>query len=461
MAEELRARIEPTLAAQSERPRWLVGFSGGLDSTALLDLLRRFLSRRRQAGLTVPDLLAIHVHHGLYRSADVWQQHCRQFCQQWHIPFESVAVTITDQRRGLEAAARDARYGAIAQLQRPGDVLFLGHHLNDQLETVLLRLFRSSGIAGLAGMAEQSHQQPLRLRPLLNTTRAELHRYALGHDLAWIEDDSNTDTRFSRNFIRHRLLPVIAEHWPDYQSRLMALSRSARDSKELLDELAGEDLAAVASRDRWGSFLDMAPLASLSRLRIKNMARAWLHQLGQADLRQRQWPAFFEDLMAAAGDATPVLALPKGSLRRYRRRLYWVPAELDQMPLDIPAWDCRQVLELGAVGQLRASAASAGGLDDRRSYQLAFCRGGEKVRGVGWSCSKSLKQYLHEQAVPPWWRQRVPLLYCEGQLAAVADLCVCEGFAPAPGDTGLRLEWRAGSSAPVSGNLVEPPGAFC
>lgn len=461
MPEAILADIEPILAAQARQTRWLVGFSGGLDSTVLLDLLRRFLARRRAAGLAVPDLLAIHVHHGLYSAADAWQQHCSHFCQQCDIPLECVAVTIADQCQGLEAAARDARYAAIAQLQQPGDALFLGHHLNDQIETLLLRLFRSSGIAGLAAMAEQSHHQPLRVRPLLNTTRADLHHYGMRHGLAWIEDDSNNDKRFSRNFIRHRLLPVIAEHWPDYPSRLMALSRSARESKELLDELAGEDLVAVASRDRWGSFLELSALASLSRLRIKNMVRSWLHRLGQADLRQRQWPVFFDELIAAAGDASPVLALPGGSLRRYRQRLYWVPAQLDLVPLLIPAWNYRQVLELGAAGQLRATASKAGGLDERRSYQPAFCRGGEKVRGIGWNCSKSLKQYLHEQGVPSWWRQRVPLLYCDGELAAVADLCICEGFAPAPGDAGLRLEWRAGNSALASGNIVEPPGAFC
>ncbi len=445
MAEHLPARIEPTLTALSGRPRWLLGFSGGLDSTVLLDLLQQFLALRGEAGLATPALLAIHIHHGLCDSADDWQQHCRILCRQRDIPFCSVDVVVANSEGGgLEAAARQARYRAIEQLQQPGDALFLGHHLDDQLETLLLRLFRSSGIAGLAAMAEQSHQQPLRVRPLLGISRGELHSYARQRGLRWVEDGSNSDQRFSRNFIRHRLLPVIAEHWPDYRSRLAALSRSARDSSELLDEVAGQDLAAVASRDRWGQFLDLASLAGYSPPRIKNMLRAWLHQLGLPALRQRQWHAFYSDLMAASDQANPVVALVRGSLRRYRNSIYWVPENPDVAMAPLPVWNARRTLDLGAAGQLRVAPVTGAGLDRQHCFQPAFRRGGEKVRGAGWRHSKSLKQYLHEQGVPPWWRHRVPLLFCAGELAAVADFCVCEGFMAAPGGAAIQLQWHTG-----------------
>jgi tRNA(Ile)-lysidine synthase len=329
-------------------------------------------------------------------------------------------------------------------LQQPGDALFLGHHLDDQLETLLLRLFRSSGVAGLAAMAEQSHQQPLRVRPLLGVSRAELRSHAQQRDLSWVEDGSNSDERFSRNFIRHRLLPVIAEHWPDYRSRLAALSRSARDSSELLDEVAAQDLAAVASRDRWGQFLDLASLAGYSPPRIKNMLRAWLHQLGQPALRQRQWAAFCSGLMAACDQANPVVALVRGSLRRYRNRVYWVPENPDVAMAPLPAWNARRTLDLGAAGKLLVAPVTGVGLDRQHCYQPAFRRGGEKVRGAGWRHSKTLGQYLHEQGVPPWWRHRVPLLFFAEELAAVADFCVCEGFVAAPGVAAIRLHWHTG-----------------
>jgi tRNA(Ile)-lysidine synthase len=213
----------------------------------------------------------------------------------------------------------------------------------------------------------------------------------------------------------------------------------------LLDEVAREDLAAVASQDRWGQFLDLSSLAGYSRPRIKNMLRAWLHQLGLPGLRQRQWSAFFSDLMAARDQASPVLVLARGSLRRYRKRIYWVPEDPDAALAQLPAWNARHMLDLGAAGQLLVAPVDGAGLDLQHSYQPAFRRGGEKVRVAGWEHSKTLKQYLHEQGVPTWWRHRVPLLYCAGELAAVADFCVCEGFLTAPGVAASRLYWRCGA----------------
>ncbi len=438
--DDLLSIISPGLASWLDRPRWLVGYSGGLDSTVLLHLLQCFL---QQNSKPAPELLAIHIHHGLSPSAEHWQQHCENFCEQRGIALASRRIVLGRQQAdGLEAAARTARYDAINSLRQTGDVLFLGHHMDDQLETLILNLFRSSGVAGLAGMAEQSHPGAWRARPLLSVRRAQLWDYAKGHELLWIEDESNQDARFSRNFVRHQLLPMAARHWPDYSSRLDAAMRDLRHISELVDEVADTDLAAVCAANRWGQYLDVTALKNYSPARVRNMVRLWLHRCRVPTLRQRQWPTFFSDML---GDkASAILTLRGGSLRRHRQAIYFVAdGELSQPPLQA-CWNGYDKVLLGSAGALAWSSDCVRGLDPQRHYQLAFRRGGEVFAGAGWGHSKSLKQYLQEQGVPPWWRHRVPLLVCDGQLAAVADLAIAQRFICDSTKGAVRLVWQPG-----------------
>ena len=437
LQEVVAAQIQDLLS----RPRWLVAYSGGLDSTVLLHLLWTLLKDRPE-----PALLAVHVHHGLSDRANSWQHHCQAQCSELGISFQSVSVAIAERPpQGLEAAARQARYDALHSLLRPRDALFLGHHRDDQVETVLLRLFRTSGVEGLAGMAPRSEQAGgLRVRPLLDVPRAQLRRYARAHGLRWIEDESNADRRYSRNFIRHRLLPVISEHWPQGREQLLSLSRSAADSAQLLQEVAREDLCGVVGESRWGAFVRLSAWGGMSSPRIKNALNAWLHQQGLPALRQRQWPAFFRQLLRGPEGASRRLDIAGGSLRCYCGALYFVPLQTEQCAGFEASWDLGQVLCLGGGGSLASGGGTGMGLLPGR-YDVRFCRGGERVFPAGARRVRPLKDYLHERGVPPWWRDRTPLLYREGQLAAVADLCVCEGFSGPPGagpGAGRVLCWR-------------------
>ncbi len=436
--DDLLSLISPGLASWLARPRWLVGYSGGLDSTVLLHVLQRFLQQNPKCA---PELLAVHIHHGLSSCADHWQQHCENFCEQRGIALACRRIALGQQRPdGLEAAARTARYDAINSLRQPGDVLFLGHHLDDQLETLVLNLFRSSGIAGLAGMAEQSHPGAWRARPLLSCSRAQLWDYAKSHELSWIEDESNQDPRFSRNFVRHRLLPMAARYWPDYSSRLGATMRDLRHVSELVDEVADTDLAAVCAANRWGQYLDVPALGEYSPARVRNMVRLWLHRCHVPTLRQRQWPTFFSDMLGDKGSA--ILKLRGASLRRHRKAIYFVAdAQLTRPSLQA-CWNGYDKVLLGSAGALEWSSDCARGLDPQRHYQLAFRRGGEVFAGAGWGHTKSLKQYLQEQGVPPWWRDRVPLLVCDGQLAAVADFAIAQSFVCDSARGAARLVWQ-------------------
>lgn len=437
---ELLASISPGLASLLNRSRWLVGYSGGLDSTVLLHVLNRFLAQQQGQ---IPELLAIHIHHGLSASAEHWQQHCEFFCGQLGINLTCRRVVLPEQQaQGPEAAARAARYDAINSCRQPGDILFLGHHADDQLETLMLNLFRSRGVNGLAGMAEQSHPQAPRARPLLAFSRAQLWDYASDHKLAWIEDESNQDLRFSRNFVRHQLLPTVAEHWPDYSSRLATTMRDLRHVSELVDEVAVTDLATVCAENRWGQYLDVEALEAYSAARIRNLVRLWLHRCHVPTLRQRQWQAFFRDLLGGA--ATAILTLQGGSLRRHRQYIYFVAdAELAEPPLQ-HCWDGHDNFLLGSAGALKWSSDCIQGLDQQRQYRLVFRQGGELFSGAGWGHTKRLKQYLQEQGVPPWWRNRVPLLVCDGELAAVADFAIAERFICDRTGGAARLVWQPG-----------------
>ncbi len=493
---DLPGVVAASLADLLERPRWLVAFSGGLDSTVLLHLLWRLLSGppgaaapdpgrqpsdrarpdRARPDRTRPDLLALHVNHGISPHADAWQRHCEALCRQWGIASSSLRVSLPARPPGgLEAAAREARYAALESCQRRGDVLLLGHHRDDQVETIALRLFRSSGLEGLAGMAGRSQRGAgLRVRPLLEQPRAALRHYALQQGLQWLEDESNADRRFSRNFVRHRLLPVMGEHWPDAAGHLLALGRAAADGAALLREVADADLGAAAGADRWGSFLRLDALRGCSPPRLRNAVNAWLHRQGHAALRQRQWPAFHAQLAGEPAGATPRLDVAGGSLRRHRGALYWVPDALERAPLTPADWDLQGPLPW-ACGTL---LAEPGGALAPGRYQVRARRGGERLRPAGARRSLLLKDYLQRAGVPPWWRDRLPLLFRDGRLAAVADLCVAAEFSAAgeggsavsgavpgaaagavpgavPGALGLR--WLP--TAPGPG--IERAGAFC
>ena len=214
-SEQLKNRLS-ALATVASPKRYVVAFSGGLDSTVLLHALAAAV-----ADGDVP-LVAIHVRHGLHEDAGKWDAHCRSVAAAFAIGFESVTVVVDrESGLGLEAAARQSRYEALQQRIQPGDWLLSAHHQDDQAETLLLNLLRGSGMAGMAGIGEmQAFGSGHLLRPLLDVSRADLQTYASSHKLAWLDDPSNADLTFDRNFLRHTILPALTERWPAASSRL-------------------------------------------------------------------------------------------------------------------------------------------------------------------------------------------------------------------------------------------------
>lgn len=235
----------------------LVAFSGGLDSTVLLHQLVQW--REQQPDVT---LRAIHIHHGLSSHADSWVTHCEAVCQQWQVPLVVRRVQLQDEGLGIEAQARQARYAAFAQALHPGEVLVTAQHLDDQCETFLLALKRGSGPAGLSAMGERSSFAGTQLiRPLLGETRAALEQWAKRYALRWIEDESNQDDVYDRNFLRLRVLPLLQQRWPHFAEATARSAALCAEQERLLDELLAEDLAGCITAD---GALQLAPLMAMS-----------------------------------------------------------------------------------------------------------------------------------------------------------------------------------------------------
>jgi len=394
----------PPLPPLPKGARLWVAFSGGCDSTALLHLLRRAGARR---------LHVAHVHHGLQAVADDWVQHCRLVCRELQLPLKTLRVRIDpDHPAGPEGAAREARYAALRELLRPGDCLVTAHHRDDQAETVLLRLLRGSGIAGVAAMRPLLPFEPGWLwRPLLQLTRRELEDYATRMELDWIEDPHNFDPAYARSWLRREIMPRLRQRWPQAVDSLARFAGHAAETVELLEDLAAQDLKTAAL----AGGLSIQAVLALAPARRRNLLRYWLATQGQEAPPAEQLGRLEREVLSARPDALPRLRLGQRELRRYRDLLCLLP-RLPAPPAGIElAWPRRRKLELPpGCGQLSLARAPPAGLSVR------FPAGGERLRPVGQTRTRSLKNLFQEAGIPPWVRERTPLLWREGELVAVA-----------------------------------------
>ena len=421
-----------------DRPaeRYRVALSGGLDSTVLLHALAALRTRLPGA------LVAVHVDHGLNPQAVEWQQHCEQLCRSLDVPLESRKVAVQPAAgESLEAVARERRYGAFTELMRPGDALLLAQHADDQLETFLLQALRGAGVRGLAAMPEHAEfAGGWLLRPLLGFRRGELEAWAREQGLTWVEDPSNTDTGFDRNYLRHEVVPRLKARWP---AAAETVSRSARHSAEadtVLEALAAEDWG----RYRAGDMLRLTALDELSPARMRQLLRHWLEQRGLPLPPSIKLAEIL--LQARAGeDRNPCVDWTGAEVRRYGGMLY-AQRPLGQAPVEFrlrPGMPRELGEGLGSLSLvptmgegIRAALCGPEGL------RVAFREGGESCRPAGRAHNRPLKKWLQEMQVLPWLRDRLPLVYADGELLAVAGLFACEPHIARAGEAGLRIEWR-------------------
>lgn len=435
-------RLRRILAQLPATPSYWVAYSGGCDSTALLHAMTRL----RDA---TPDVRfrALHVDHGLQADSSQWASHCLATCSQLGVECVVEAVQVDrGAGGGPEARARRARYSAFRRYLGEGEMILLGQHRDDQAETVLLQLLRGGGAKGLAAMpAIARFGLGYLARPLLDISRDELKVYVQDHDLTWIDDPSNSDTRLRRNFLRQNIIPQLSQHWPQVAKNLARSAGVFASTARLLDSLASKDLRRVAAVDE--NALEIDRLLRLSNDRRKNLLRTWLRRNGFTPPRDAQLERLDVEMLRCATDAEPAWRWCGGEMRRYRNRLYAL-AHLPLVPQgeNLP-WTFGESLDLpSGLGRIECETTRGRGLSmalqSRRDLQVRWRQGGEALRLPGRSCTHKLKNLFQETAVPPWARDRVPLIYAGAQLAAVGDLWVAAEFAAGAGENGLLLNWR-------------------
>lgn len=431
---DLRRLVAACLARHLHRGQTLaVGLSGGIDSVVLLHAVRQHASDLQFV------LRAAHVDHGLSPNAGRWRAFCEALCRGLGVPLEVRRVHLSPNGRGIEAAARDARYRELGALGT--DWVATGHQRDDQAETVLHNLLRGAGVRGAAGMAEARtlSSRTRLLRPLLQASREDVAAYAAEHGLTWIEDESNSDPTYTRNFLRSRILPRLRERLPDCDAALARAGRHFEEAQSLLDELAGSDFAAAASD---GGGLRVDALTGLTPARSRNLLRYWLARQGLAMPHTVRLAELLRQTGAAV-QREPCVPVGGGrSVRRYDGMLHVVRD--DDARREPIVWHGEAELSWGGGSvrflAVRGTGIAASALDDAPNI-LRRRRGGESLRLSSAGPSRSLKNLCQERRIPPWRRRTMPLLWHGDDLVWVPGIGVDCAYRCSPDGAGWQVEW--------------------
>jgi len=417
-----------------------VAYSGGLDSHVLLHALS-FVREQLHA-----KLQAVHIEHGLQQDAQAWPMHCQQVCDSLNVPLTIIKVNAKAAGGDSpEAAARFARYQAFANLLQPAEILLAAQHKHDQAETLMLQLLRGAGSRGQSAMPEVSELGEGQLiRPLLVASQESLNHYANEQKLQWIEDPSNRDSKFDRNFLRHEIMPAMRKRWPSVDSTLSRVANLQAETEQLLGELASSDLTTIGDANK---HLVIAELLKLSAERQRNVLRYWLHTQGMRLPSERKLRQVQTDMLMANEDKNPCVAWDGAELRRYRGHLYAMRPLTAIDPKTTLSWQPEQILTLpGETGCLHGRAIQGQGISAKMMatevISVMYRQGGEQIQPQGRDHHHSLKKLFQEAGIPTWQRDRTPLLYIAGELAAIPGLCVSDSHAAAEGMAGVVIEWQ-------------------
>src|SRR5258708_3799551 len=446
MTDEFTEILDGVLEAHPVRAkRVAIGLSGGMDSVVLLDLFHRLHASRELS------LSAIHVNHQISPHAGEWEAFCRSLCERRAIALTVRRVQVTPDGSGVEVAARRVRYRAYASID--ADFVALAHHLDDQAETLLLQLLRGAGPKGLAGMpvvrAQESAMDgkassPRILRPLLDLRRKDIEAYAKSRRLEWVEDDSNTDSRYDRNYLRNELLVQLDARFPGYRETLARAARNLADYALLAEELARID---AQSLDR--SAISAERLRQLSDARALNLLRQLFADRESLMPPRTRLEEALRQCREAGRDAEIQVTFGDAVLRCYRDRV-----ELVENSPDMPSnwqsrWDGHHELVLpDGLGVLRSRAVVGEGIASRhfeiRAATVRGRSGGERMQPGENRPRRALKSLLQEHAIPPWERSRMPLVFFGEQLAWVPAIGVAPELPAPPPEPGLAPEWEPG-----------------
>ncbi|WP_281271434.1 tRNA lysidine(34) synthetase TilS [Leucothrix arctica] len=402
--------------------KFLVAYSGGLDSHVLLHVMSQ-----------IPDisLRAVYIDHGLQESSLWWGRHCRGICSDLSVPFQLIPLNLqVPSGESLEAYARDKRYQAFAGLLEEGEVLLTGHHQNDQAETLLIQLMRGAGGAGLSAMPMiTSFSGGHLMRPFLNFHRSALEDYAAKYQLDFVEDESNADLRYDRNYLRHQILPQLEDRWPGCYGTLARAALLQGETQRLLDGYLSEDMTSMT-----GSVvgtLSVKALKQCESARQRALLRLWITTSGFIAPSAKKLQHVVSDALFCSEEASPCVHWGSVEVRRFRDDLYAMEAlsehdesqsfYWDELSEDLPVESLGLSLQSSLLGGWRALAQQ-----EEIGLTVKFRQGGESIKPSGRDKSISLKNLFQQLAVPPWMRSRMPLIYFKDDLIMVYGLCQVE-----------------------------------
>jgi len=428
------------LQALTRSKNILIAYSGGLDSHVLLHLASQLsqannYSHKSQTTQATQvnqansyQVRAMHIHHGLQEEADAWVPHCQQVCDELNIPIEIKHLNLTIEKgKSIEESARTARYAVFNETLQPDEVLLTAHHQNDQAETLLLQLFRGAGVQGLASMpCIANFGSGQHARPLLSCSRQSLETYAKENQLNFIEDPSNQDSAFDRNYLRNEILPELRERWPSIDKTISRSASIQAETKQILDELAEQDLLLIQNNSNKNplknNILDISVLKKLSFSRQKLVLRYWI------DVNEFQAPSekklkhIFSDVVDSKEDAQPIVEWQGVEVRRFKNSIYLMTPLQDHDNKEVLEWkNPQKLLEIPSLN-LVLPALKNSDYDKSQAVSVRFRQGGEKFYDHKRGVNTSLKKLFNESAVPPWLRSRIPLIYSGDILVKIVGI---------------------------------------
>ena len=413
-----------------------VALSGGVDSVVLLHLLH---SLQKKHGFT---LNATHVHHGLSKNADKWVKFCEKLCAKLSIPLDVHYVKLPQKKSlGIEGEARRLRYEKL--LQSKSDLVVLAHHADDQAETFLLQLIRGAGVKGLSSMAHFDDARRL-WRPLLNTSRIDIEKYAKQHKLKWIEDESNLNTDFDRNFIRSKVLPILKNRFNHIIKVISRSSAHLAEAQNLLDDLAQLDLKKYLKSINYNHKLQVKTLNKLSLTRAKNVLRYWLEMNDQLMPSKDLLDELLRQVLTAKKDATLKIELSKDyEIRRYKDEIYLVQKNQKTQKNYEIIWAGEPEILLPNGSKLKFKKVKGRGISftkiKDKKIIISNRKGGEFFKPDSKRPTKKVKQLLQESDLPPWERENLPMIFVGNELASVPNFGIDIKFQTKPKDAGLEV----------------------
>lgn len=416
----------------------VIAFSGGIDSSVMLNIMCKKRDKLKQS------IEAIYIDHGLNDKSAEWGVFCSKECEKHQIAFKTIKIKEDcPKNSSIEAWARNIRYSLFVESMKKNDILLTAHHQDDQVETFFLQLLRGAGPQGLASMPiVKKIEHIFHIRPFLYFQRKEIIEYAHNHNISWLEDETNYDVKYQRNFIRHNVLPEISKVWPSYQQNILRTIKHQVEYKKILDEIAMIDIETVSTNNF--NNLDVNLIKKLSVERQKNLIFFWLKKINLESPTSKHMDQIINTLINSDQEKSPCVNWNNTELRRYKTLLYasgLTNAYDSNFEIN---WDTASPLSI--EGETLIAKETEGKGISKKSIKdakiiIRYRHGGEKIYSNSLKQSKSIKQLFQEHNVLPWLRNKVPLIYINEKLAVVPGFCVDRNYLANKNETSLDIQW--------------------